>query len=76
MMVREDCSIISSILFLKEETTIEGIPTLVKWVKDLVLLQLQLTFDPWPRNFHMLWLWQKKKKKKKKVTKQNWTSVF
>ena len=38
-------------------------------VKDLALLhlwprlQLWHRFDPWPRNFHILWVWQKKKKK-------------
>ena len=37
-----------------------GVPTVAQWVKDLVLpqlwyrLQLQLRFDSWPRNFHML----------------------
>ena len=37
-----------------------GVPTVAQWVKDLVFpqlpcrLQLQLRFDPWPRNFHML----------------------
>ena len=37
------------------------------WVRDLALsqlwLQLQLWqgFDPWPRNFHMLWVQPKKK---------------
>ena len=41
------------------------------WVKDLILsllwlsLQLWRGFDPWPRNFHMLWVQKKKKKKKK-----------
>ena len=24
-------------------------------------LQLQLRFNPWPRNFHMLWVWPLKK---------------
>ena len=39
---------------------------MVQWVKDLVLLQLwcwlqlRLRFDPWPGNFHMLWVWPKK----------------
>ena len=38
-----------------------SIPTLALWVKDAVLLlwhrsQLQLGFDLWPRNFHMLWV--------------------
>ena len=41
-------------------------------VKDLALslpwfrLLLWHRFDPWPGNFHMLWLQPKKKKKKKK----------
>ena len=26
-------------------------------LKDLTLLQLQLGFNPWPGNFHMLWVW-------------------
>ena len=26
-------------------------------LKDLVLLQLWLGFDLWPRNFHILWVW-------------------
>ena len=44
-----------------------GIPMGFQWVKDLVLsLQwlrslLWHRFDPWPGNFHMLWVWQKKK---------------
>ena len=25
--------------------------------------QLQLLFDPWPGNFHMLWVWPQKDKK-------------
>ena len=43
---------------------------LVWWVKDPALLklwqrlQLQLGFDPWPRNLHML---QKRSKKKKRI---------
>ena len=28
-------------------------------------LLLWYSFDPWPRNFHMLWAWAKKKKKEK-----------
>ena len=35
---------------------------LAQWVKDLVLLHLQLRFDPWPRNLHMPWVQPKKKK--------------
>ena len=43
---------------------------MVQWVKNLVLLQLWhrsqlwLRFDPWSRNFHMLWVWTFEKKKK------------
>ena len=45
-----------------------GIPAISQWGKDLVLpqqwyrLQSQLVFDPWPRNFHMLWVCPPKKK--------------
>ena len=47
------------------------IPSLVRWAKGLVLpqlwhrSQLQLGFDLWPRNFHMLWVPLKKERKKK-----------
>ena len=47
---------------------------MVQWVKDLALsLQwpgwlLWCRGDPWPGNFHTLWVWPKKKKKKKKPT--------
>ena len=40
---------------------------MVQWAKDLVLLQLwcrlqlRLRFDPWHRNFHVLWVLLKKK---------------
>ena len=42
----------------------------MKQIKDLVSLQwlrslLWSRFHPWPRNFHVLQMWQKKKKKKK-----------
>lgn len=41
------------------------IPGLVQWVKDPLLqlwcrLQLQLGFDPWPGNFHVLQVQPKK----------------
>ena len=66
-----------------------GVPTVVRWVKNLTavawviaevpvpspvqcsrlkepaLLQLQLEFHPWPRNFHMPWGAAVTKKKKK-----------
>lgn len=44
-------------------------PGSVQWVKDPALLQLlhrsrlQLGFEPWARNFYMLWGRPKKKKK-------------
>ena len=40
-------------------------------LKDLVSQQLWLRFEPWPRNFHTLWVqpFKKKKKKKKKKSK-------
>ena len=31
-----------------------------QWVKNPVLLHLQLGFNPWPGNFHMPWVWPKK----------------
>lgn len=48
---------------------------MVHRVKDPVLpqLQLQLGFDTWPRNFHILWVWPKNKKQKKvKIKKKQW----
>ena len=46
-----------------------GVPAVVQdlalpqlWCKS----QLQLRFEPWPGNFHILWVQPKKKKKKKK----------
>ena len=53
----------------------EGVPTVAQWVKDVVLLQLwyrsqlQLGFDPWPVNFHMVQgaaSWKRKTKKREK----------
>ena len=46
-------------IFLK--TTHRGSPV-EQQVKDLALLLKQLgllLFDPWPRNRHLLWVWQK-----------------
>ena len=37
------------------------IPGLAQWAKDP---QMWFTFDLWPRNFHMPWVWPKKEKKK------------
>ena len=50
------------------------IPGPARWIKDLALLQLwhrlllQLTFNPWPGNLHMPWMWQKKNEKQKTKT--------
>ena len=39
-----------------------GVPAVTQWVKDPALPQLQprsqlwLGFDPWPGNFHVLWV--------------------
>ena len=38
----------------------DSVPGLAQWVKDPVLLQLWLGFDPWPG---MLQVWQKTEKK-------------
>ena len=46
---------------------LRGLPTLVVGVKDLDSLQQQ-GFNPWPGNFHMLWVWPKKGDKIKNVT--------
>ena len=32
------------------------------WVKDPALPLQWPRFDPWPGNFHMLWVWPKQKK--------------
>ena len=42
----------------------------VQQVKDPALSLLWLRFEPWPGNFHMLWVHPKKKKKKKKKKKR------
>ena len=39
-------------------------------VKELALSLLWCQFDPWPRNFHMLWAWPKKKRKKQSWEKK------
>ena len=47
------------------------VPTVALWVKVSTLLQLWhrsqrwCGFSPWPRSFHMLWVWPEKKKRKK-----------
>ena len=45
-------------------------------VKNPVLLQLQLGFNPWPSNFHMLLVRPFGKKKKKERTSGNWFGPF
>ena len=48
------------------------IPCLVQLVLPQLWyrLQMQLRFDPWPRNFHMPLVWPKKKKNKKQKTQK------
>ena len=36
------------------------ISLVAQWVKDSALLLLWYRFDPWPRNFHMMQVWQNK----------------
>ena len=43
------------------------IPCPVQWVKDPALTQLQLRFNPWPRNVHRPQVRPLKKKKKKRI---------
>lgn len=40
-------------------------------LEDLALLLRRLVFNPWPRNFPMLWVWPKKKEKMFKTVKQS-----
>ena len=42
-----------------------------QWLKDLILPQMWLGFDPWSRNFHMPQVWMKMGKKKKNKTVVN-----
>ena len=59
------------------KTLCHGVPARVQRVKDPVLLmlwrrsQLRLGFDPWPGNFHTLWLQPKKKTKTKTKLKSH-----
>ena len=53
------------------------IPTLAWWVTDPVLLQLwhrlqlQLSFNIWPGNFHTPWVWPNKEK----ITRGEFTAI-
>ena len=59
-----------------------SIPGLAQWVKDPVLLQLQLRSqlwlrsDPWPRNSICHGAAKKKKRKKKRVAGQKWPELL
>ena len=64
-----------------------SIPSLARWVKDPALLelwyglQLWLSLNPWPGNFHMLWVQpemkgREKKKKKAKKPHQDKEACF
>ena len=39
-------------------------PSLVQWIKDPVMPQLQHRFNPWPGNFHVSWVGPKSRKRK------------
>ena len=47
-------------------------------LKDLVLSPMWLTFDPWPKNVHMLQTQpeEKKKKKRKKKRVYGWSLYY
>ena len=53
---------------LGQKKYLTGIPAVTQWIKGLVLSLHQLRLllwhklDPWPRNFHMLWVQPKKRK--------------
>ena len=49
---------------------------MAQWIKDLALLQLWLGFSPWPRNFHMPWVWPKKKKKSVAPSLLVWETIY
>ena len=48
---------------------------MAQWVKDWALSLPWCTFDPWPRNFLMLWVLPKKKKKKEERKKKKYLFV-
>ena len=54
--------------WVKNLTAGAWVPSLAQCngLKGLALLQLQLRFNPWPKNFHMPRVQPFKKKKKKK----------
>ena len=58
-----------------------SVPGLTQWVWDLALplqwpgLLLSHGFDSWPRNFHMLRVWQKRNEKKRKKEKEVYTRL-
>ena len=54
----------------KKKKFARGVPAVVQQVEDPAILQWWLGFDPWSRNFHMLWVWPKRKEKKKKKCKE------
>ena len=47
------------------DTVSQGLALLHLWYGS----QMWLGFNPWPRNFHMPWVWPKKIKKKKRLNK-------
>ena len=63
--------------FLGKKSCLLRSSLVVHWLKNLALSLLQLgsllwhRFEPWPGNFHMLWVPSKKKKTKTKTKKQS-----
>ena len=57
-------------LWAKNLTAVAGVavevrvPSLAQLsgLKDLALLQLWLSFNPWPGNFHVSWVWPLRKR--------------
>jgi len=45
------------------KNSVQGVPTVVQWVKDPALLQLQPRFNPWPGNSHAVDAAKKEKRK-------------
>ena len=44
-------------------------------VTTMAWVLLWCGFDPWPRNFHMMWVWPKTNKQTNKKPKQNITEL-
>ena len=58
------CPYYGTIFCLKKKKEAQKSSLVAQWAKDPALQPLWCRFDPWPRNFCILWVWPKKKKKK------------